>query len=311
MAISEFGLIQQYFSKPLNNDKVNQLGVGDDCALISVPDGCQLAITTDTMVEGVHFFAGADPKQLGHKLLAVNLSDLAAMGAEPVSIMLALTLPEPDEDWIKLFAEGLLGLAEQYSIDLIGGDTTSGSLTLTVQALGLVAKKQAMLRSDAKVGDLIYVTGYLGNAGLGLKVELGYHCSESENALAQFHQPMPRVKEGLEIQKYANACIDLSDGIASDLKHILEKSNVGAELDWNKIPLSKQVREYIKVTGDWQMPLAAGDDYELCFTVNPDKADLINIDCTQIGVIEANAGLRIQRLGVIEELEVSGFEHFC
>ncbi len=310
MSVSEFGIIKEYFSRQVTNTSVNHLGVGDDCALMSIPAGYELAITTDTMVEGVHFFAGADPKRLGHKLLAVNLSDLAAMGAEPVSITLALTVPEVNETWLKDFSEGLLNLAKQYSVDLIGGDTTSGSLTLTVQALGIMPKGQAMLRSTAKVGDMIFVTGCLGDAGLGLKIENGYPCSWPDKALERFHQPVPRVKEGLAIRDYATACIDLSDGIASDLKHILEKSVVGARIDWGKIPLSKEVDEYIKSTGDWQMPLSAGDDYELCFTVSPDKADLIQLDCTQVGVIEAEAGLRIQRFGVTEELVVKGFEHF-
>lgn len=310
MSVSEFGIIKQYFSRQVTNTAVNRLGVGDDCALMSIPDGYELAITTDTMVEGVHFFAGGDPKQLGYKLLAVNLSDLAAMGAEPVSVTLALTVSEVNEDWLKAFSEGLLGLANQVSVDLIGGDTTSGSLTLTVQALGLVPQGQAMLRSTAKVGDLIFVTGCLGEASLGLKIEKGYPCSSPDRALKRFHQPVPRVKEGLAIRDYATACIDLSDGIASDLKHILEKSAVGARIDWEKIPLSKEVDEYIKSTGDWQIPLSAGDDYELCFTVSPDKIDLIQSGFTQVGVIEAEAGLRIQRFGVTEELVVKGFEHF-
>ena len=310
MSISEFGLIQRYFSSQSILNPVNRLGIGDDCALMSIPSGYELAITTDTMVENVHFFAGAEPKALGHKLLAVNLSDLAAMGAEPVSVTLALTLPEVDEGWLKGFSEGFLSLAKQFSIDLIGGDTTSGPLTLTVQALGIVPQGQAIKRSAAKQGDLIFVTGSLGEAGLGLKINTGYVCDSPETALKQFYQPNPRVKEGLAIRAYANSCIDLSDGIASDLNHILEKSNVGARLDWDRLPLSKELNEYISATDDWVMPLSAGDDYQLCFTVSPDKIDCINIECTQIGVIEQNPGLRIQRGGVTENLKVKGFEHF-
>ena len=310
MSVSEFGLIQRYFSSQAISNSVNRLGIGDDCALMSIPSGYELAITTDTMVENVHFFAGTDPKALGHKLLAVNLSDLAAMGAEPVSVTLALTLPEVDEDWLKKFSEGFLNLAKQFSVDLIGGDTTSGSLTLTVQALGVVPEGHAIRRSTAKPGDLVFVTGNLGEAGLGLKINAGYECGSPETALKQFNQPNPRVKEGLAIRAYANSCIDLSDGIASDLKHILEKSDVGAWLDWDKLPLSREVDEYINVTGDWVMPLSAGDDYELCFTVSPDKVDAIDIACTQIGVIEKKPGLRIQRDGVTEDIEVKGFEHF-
>ncbi len=310
MSLSEFSLIQNYFSKQSLINPVNRLGVGDDCGLIAVPEGYELAITTDTMVEGVHFFAGTDPKLLGHKLLAVNLSDLAAMGAIPVSITLALTLPKVNESWLASFSEGLFKLAKQYSVDLIGGDTTSGPLTLTIQALGLVEKGRGLLRSAAKTGDLIFVTGALGDAGLGLKIEKGYDCSSSQRALNRFHTPEPRIIEGLAIRNYANACIDLSDGIASDLRHILDKSQVGASLDWEKLPLSDEVKEYINVTDDWELPLIAGDDYELCLTVSPDKAKLIDIKCTEVGVIESEPGLRIQRFGVIENMEMKGFEHF-
>lgn len=310
MAVSEFGLIQRFFSKQLTNTAVNSLGIGDDCALMSVPEGFKLAITIDTMVEGIHFFPNVDPEQLGHKILAVNLSDLAAMGAEPVAATLALTLPEVNEAWLKAFSSGFFALAERFSVDLIGGDTTSGPLTLTVQAHGLVPNGKAMKRSAAKVGDLIFVTGCLGDAGLGLKIETGFVCESPLNALKQFHQPIPRVNEGLEIREYANSCIDLSDGLASDLKHILEKSGVGAKLDWGNIPLSKEVKAYIDKTGDWLMPLSAGEDYELCFTVPVDKISQIQISCTQIGIVDSQAGLRIQRFGEIEKLEVKGFEHF-
>jgi len=302
MAVSEFGLIQRYFSRPLVNARVNRLGVGDDCALMSIPSGYELAVTADTMVEGVHFFAGADPKQLAHKLLAVNLSDLAAMGAEPVSVTLALTLPKVDECWLKPFSEGFFSLANRFSVDLIGGDTTSGALTLTLQALGLVPQGQAIKRSQAKTGDLIFVTGNLGEAGLGFKLEQGYSGESSEQALRRFHAPDPRVNEGLAIRSYASACIDLSDGIASDLEHITETSGVGACLYWEKLPLTQPVNDYINVTGDWSLPLSAGEDYELCFTVSPDNVSSIDIECTQVGIIEAQAGLRINRLGITEQL---------
>lgn len=310
MSVSEFGIIEKYFTRSIKNNTVNRLGIGDDCALLSVPSGYELVVTTDTMVEGVHFFSGADPKLLGHKLLAVNLSDLAAMGAEPVAVTLALTLRKVNESWLKDFSDGFLNLAGQFSVDLVGGDTTSGALVLTVQAMGLVPKGKSMLRSAAKVGDLICVTGQLGSAGLGLKVKNGYVCSSPESILKQFNQPSPRVKEGLAIRDDANACIDISDGLVSDLKHVLNLSRVGAKLDWDKIPLSKEVASYIDATGDWKMPLSAGEDYELCFTVSPEKMDSIVIQYSQVGVIEAEAGLRIQRFGETKELMGKGFEHF-
>jgi thiamine-monophosphate kinase len=311
VAISEFDLIRQYFTSRSAVNPVTRLGVGDDCALMSVPAGYELAVTVDSMVEDVHFFTGTDPEQLGRKLLAVNLSDLAAMGAEPVAVTLALTLPETDENWLKPFSRGFLHLAEQFSVDLIGGDTTKGHLTLSAQAMGIVPEGQALKRSGAKAGDLIFVTGQgLGDAGLGLKIEQGYLSDLPNEALQKFHTPEPRVAEGVRLRNYASSCIDLSDGMASDLMHILEQSAVGACLDWDKLPLSKAIKGYIEETGDWILPLTAGEDYELCFTVAPENIAAINIDCSQVGVIELQKGLRIQRLGITEELGVKGFEHF-
>lgn len=310
MSLSEFGLIERFFARqPLKNQH-NQLGIGDDCALLEIPEGYHLAVTTDTMVENVHFFSNANPYQLGHKLLAVNLSDLASMGAEPFAVTLALTLPQVDEVWLNDFSKGFLDLAQQFNVDLIGGDTTKGHLTLTVQALGLVPKDAAMKRSAAKVGDLVYVTGCLGDAGLGLKIEQGYHCTNPELALKQFHQPLPCVTQGLALRDVANACIDISDGLAADLGHILEKSAVGATIDVDALPLSEAVKTYIVETGDWQLPLTAGDDYQLCFTISPDKVAELTIECWQIGKIEAQTGLRILRAGQLETLEAKGFEHF-
>lgn len=310
MSLSEFGLIERFFAQqPLKNPH-NRLGIGDDCALLEIPAGYQLAVTTDTMVENVHFFKDANPQQLGHKLLAVNLSDLASMGAQPFAVTLALTLPNVDETWLAGFSKGFLDLAHHYNVDLIGGDTTKGHLTLTVQALGLVPKDLAMQRSAAKVGDLIYLTGCLGDAGLGLKIEQGYQCANPEQALQQFHQPLPCVAQGLALRDIANACIDISDGLAADLGHILEKSGVGATINTDALPLSVAVKNYLTETDDWRMPLTAGDDYQLCFTISPEKIADLTIECWQIGVIEATAGLRVLRSGHIETLEVQGFEHF-
>ncbi len=287
MAVSEFALIQRFFTAPALRNSLNQLGVGDDCALIQLPADSEMAVTVDTMVEGVHFFPQADPEQLGQKLLAVNLSDLAAMGATPVSATLALTLPEVNESWLQAFAKGLHQMAESYGLDLIGGDTTRGPLTLSLQLMGCLPKGQAMKRSGAQPGDLIFVTGTgLGDAGLGLKIEQGFSVAKPEQALNKFHTPEPRITEGLKIRSYASSCIDLSDGIASDLQHILDKSQVGGLLDWDKIPLSPSLQDYIQQTGDWQLPLIAGEDYELCFTISPDRLGELDISCTQVGVID-------------------------
>jgi thiamine-monophosphate kinase len=308
MAQAEFDLIRRYFAVHKPQHRFTQLGIGDDCALLNLPADYQLAVTADTMVENVHFFADVEPELLGHKLLAVNLSDLAAMGAEPFAVTLALTLPKIDHSWLQAFSQGFIQLAQQHQVDLIGGDTTSGPLTLTVQAMGAVPKGKALLRSNAKVGDLIYVTGQLGDAGLGLKIKQGYICDNPAPVLARFNQPQPRVAQGLALRDVAHACIDISDGLAADLGHILEKSAVGASLDWDKLPLSAEVQRYIRQSGDWQLPLVAGDDYELCFTA-PAQSQLPD-GCYCVGVIEAKAGLRILRDGQPQTLEVTGFEHF-
>lgn len=310
MSTAEFDLIERFFAGKKAMNSLTELGVGDDCALLTLPEGCRLAITTDTMVENVHFLSSADPYDLGYKLLAVNLSDLAAMGAEPVAVTLALTLPAVDEAWLERFSEGFFELASRYRIDLIGGDTTSGPMTLTVQAMGLVPDELALLRSGARVGDSIYVTGRFGDAGLGLKIAQGYRCKEPQSALERFNRPLPRVEQGLFLRGIARSCIDVSDGLAQDLGHILKRSGVGACLDWHALPLSGLVKEYIDATGDWTLPLRAGDDYELCFTVPADKKALLTGDFTCIGMIEDQPGLRINRSGVTELLRVAGFEHF-
>lgn len=309
-AMAEFDLIRRYFAVHPTQHPFNQLSIGDDCALLTIPPGYQLAVTTDTMVENVHFFADADPELLGHKLLAVNLSDLAAMGAEPFAVTLALTLPKVDENWLQAFALGFFELARHYQVDLIGGDTTRGPLTLTLQAMGVVPEGMALLRSGAKPGDLLYITGPIGNAGLGLKIKQGYLSHNPAPALACFNKPQPRIAEGLALRSIAGACIDISDGLAADLGHILEKSGVGAYLDWERLPLSVEVQDYINHSGDWQMPLTAGDDYELCFTAPAGFQQGLPVGCHCIGVIEAEPGLRIRRNGRLQILEEKGFEHF-
>jgi thiamine-monophosphate kinase len=310
VALTEFGLISRFFAGKRHCRSSTHLGIGDDCALLKVPEGHQLAVTTDTMVENVHFLRSMDPRQLGFKLLAVNLSDLAAMGAEPIAVSLALTMPEADAQWLSEFSAGFQALASQFGVDLIGGDTTTGPLTLTVHAMGLIPSGLALLRSGAQSGDLIFMTGNLGDAGLGLKMAQHQTKVDCQQALQRFNCPMPRVKEGIALRTVANSCIDISDGLAADLGHILELSSVGAHLDFDKIPLSAGVNQYLKETDNWTFPLCSGDDYELCFTVAPEKADLLNFACTQIGIIEPESGIRVSRNGLIETLKVKGFEHF-
>lgn len=306
--LSEFSLIDRFFKKQAQNAQI-RLGIGDDCALISIPQGYELAVTTDTMVENVHFFADVDPYALGHKLLAVNLSDLAAMAAKPIAVTLALTLPQVDEHWLGQFSAGFFALAETYGVALIGGDTTQGPLTLTLQAMGTVPSGQALTRQSARVGDLICISGLLGEAGLGLKM-LQQNAQPNDQALRRFHQPIPRVETGLALRGVATACIDISDGLASDLGHILRQSQVGACLAWDKLPLSAAVKAYITQTGDYLMPLTAGDDYELCFTVPVEKQHDIPHGCSVIGVIEQEKGLRLKKREQLEILTESGYVHF-
>ena len=311
MAKAEFDLIQRYFAchKPINAEAA--LGIGDDCALINLPHDQQLAVTTDTMVEGVHFLADVDPEALGHKLLAVNLSDLAAMGAKPFAVTLSLSLPRIDPVWLQAFSQGFMQLAQAHAVDLLGGDTTSGPLTLTVQAMGFVPPSQALLRSAARPGDLIYLSGQIGDAGLGLKIRLNQYPFEESSALQALERPQPQIATGLALRGVAGACIDISDGLAADLGHILAKSAVGARIDWDALPLSPAVMRYIDATGDWQMPLIAGDDYQLCFTVPPDQQDLVPDHCVKIGKIEFEAGLRVYKSGCLQTLHGTGYEHFA
>lgn len=317
VALTEFGLIERFFAGRGLINPCSTLGIGDDCALLRVPDDRELAVTTDTMVENVHFFPGADPGWLGHKLLAVNLSDLAGMGAQPVAATLALTLPAVDTAWLEPFSSGFMQLARKFSLDLIGGDTTSGPLVLTVQAMGLVPAGAVLRRATARTGDLIYVTGELGDAGLGLKVCQGFASDDPADALRRLHRPEPRIAAGLALRNIASACIDISDGLASDLGHILRTSGVGASIDWDRLPFSPAVTDYIARTGDWQMPLTAGDDYELCFTIPPEQEAMLaarlqdlHCSCRQIGSIEASPGLRLRKAGREVPLKGRGYEHF-
>lgn len=307
---AEFALVRRYFNKPPQNSEV-ALGIGDDCALLKVADGEELAVSTDVMVQGVHFSADCDPYQLGHKLLAVNLSDLAAMGARPIAATLAIVMPNIDHKWLEQFTRGLGGLAAKYGVDIIGGDTSRGALTLSMQVLGAVPVGAAMLRLGAKAGDLIGVTACLGDAGLGLKIQQGYSCYAPKTPLRQLHSPEPQIAAGLALRDTVSACIDLSDGIASDLRRILQPAEVGATLDWDKIPLSPAVSRYIQETGDWQLPLTAGEDYQLCFTVSVDAAKSITIPFHTIGVVDSKAGLRISKDGVTQDLKAVGYEHFA
>ena len=318
MALSEFDLIRRYFAEAGICHPETRLSIGDDCALLSCPPGMELAVTVDTLVADIHFFADVDPESLGHKALAVNLSDLAAMGALSKWCTLALTLPEVDEAWLSAFTQGFLAFAERHGVQLIGGDTTRGPLAITIQAMGLIPRGQALRRSGAKTGDLIYVSGPLGAAGLALKQRLSGQSPGAPSIAAALERPEPRLPLGERLRGLATACIDISDGLAADLGHILEASQVGARVDFERLPLSDFVRRHVEETGDYALPLTAGDDYELCFTVPPAQrmetdALLRQLDLkgSAIGEIVEAPGLRILREGVPLFLETSGHDHFA
>lgn len=269
--MDEFTLINKYFSKSKHDNSV-YLGVGDDAALVKVDASQALAICVDTLVEGVHFPINTNPEDIAYKAVAVNLSDLAAMGAEPKWITLALTMPRVDADWLKNFSEGLYACCDAYHVSLIGGDTTRGPLSVTIQAHGFVPLEKSLKRSGAKVGDRIYVSGELGSAALGLQIisnKLTAPESEQKKLITALNRPEPCVKQGLLLRDFASSCIDISDGFLADLQHILDASHVGALIDLTKIPLSTAL---LDMQQRLQAALTGGDDYQLCFTIPAEKS---------------------------------------
>lgn len=318
--MSEFDLIgrlQQLICLPESESAPGcTVGIGDDAAILETPPGQELVVCTDTLVEGVHFPRDTHPEAIGHKALAVNLSDLSAMGAQPTFFFMALTLPAEDTAWLNSFAQGMARLARQFRIQLAGGDTTRGPLSVTITALGTVEKGQALLRSGAQAGDLVVVSGAPGAAAQALSVMQEGREPEPSNRMA-LEFPQPRISLGRALAKRATSCIDLSDGLAADLGHILEQSGVGAELELDRLPeppgLEKLADEH-----RWGLQLAGGDDYELCFTFPPgrvDELDSLSASCgvalTPIGTIIERPGLElITGDGGCFELASAGFRHF-
>lgn len=317
---SEFDIIRQYFVREHARDDV-VLGIGDDAAILSIPNGQQLVQSVDTLVSGIHFPIETSPHDIAYKALAVNLSDMAAMGAEPAWFTLALTLPEDDEDWLKAFSESLFTLANKYNVQLVGGDTTNGPLCISITINGFVPEGKALTRNKAKVSDKVYVSGTLGDAALALAAWQG-DCllrEESKTYLNQrLNRPQPQVELGLRLRNYASACIDISDGLISDLKHITENSNVAAKITFENIPLSNDFKLNITDTALLlPLVLAGGDDYELCFTIPKAKQSEFdkmikekNIQVTCIGEIEAGQGVRCLLNGKEIDIQGSGYEHF-
>ncbi len=316
---SEFSLIDDYIATSTTTRPDVSIGIGDDCAILDIPSGKSLAVSMDTLVAGRHFIEGVNAVSLGHKALAVNLSDLAAMGAEPAWAMLSLTMPEADVRWIEDFMQGFLALADRFGVQLVGGDTTRGPLSITVQIHGFVDPRQMMLRNGAQAGDLIYVTGALGDAGLALRLQQAgrLDMAHHQQLLQRLDCPTPRITEGMQLASVASAAIDLSDGLVGDLGHIVQQSNCGATIELQRLPCSRAVKAAIAESSEWSLPLSSGDDYELCFTIPADKRQQLQqlaatLDCplSRIGVIEQQPGIRcINAEGAVVDVE-SGYDHF-
>ena len=317
---SEFDIIRKHFTRPAPSAV---LGIGDDCALLAPQPGMMLAVSTDMLLAGRHFFPDADPGKLGHKVLAVNLSDLAAMGADPRWATLALALPEADETWIAAFAEGFFKLAGRWKMELIGGDTTKGPLAICVTVIGEVPREFPLRRDAALVGDDIWVSGATGEAALALahlKGRVKLEGTASEACLARLHTPEPQVDLGGRLRGLARSAIDVSDGLLADLGHVLEASGVGAEISWEGLPRAKAIADCPDKALAAECLLAGGDDYELAFTAPPgNRAEIeavgtdLGVSLTRIGVTvrgEPVATLRDAR-GKLISSPHKGFDHFA
>ena len=316
--MAEFELIESIRARCTQTRDDVLLGIGDDAALLAVPSGKWLAVSTDTLVAGVHFMQDTAARDIGWKSLAVNLSDLAAMGAEPAWATLALTLPAADARWVEEFAEGFAALARQYRVALTGGDTTQGPLSITVTIHGLLPERVALTRSGARGGDGVYVTGTLGDAAAGLR-QLQSKSPGDSRLLERLQRPTPRVAQGLLLRGHATACIDVSDGLAADLGHVCAASGVGAEIDADALPASPALLAAFDAGTRRAFQLAGGDDYELCFTA-PDagSGDLLDAlarsgcAATRIGRIGNGGGVRIRdAAGNPVSLPRRGWEHFA
>ena len=324
---SEFNLINKYFTNRQNQRKDVDIALGDDCALVKSPDNVRIAISTDTMVAGTHFLPDAKPEWVAHKALASNLSDLAAMGATPAWVSMALTMPEPDESWLEPFCNAFFALADYYSVLLIGGDTTKGPLSITLTVQGFVPQDRALCRDGARIGDWIYVTGNLGESKAGLNVILNKANRDLPFAdkLEESHYlSTPRILAGQALLNLASSCIDISDGLLADLRHILKRSEVGASIDIDALPLSGELIAFCDSTEQaQQLALTSGEEYELCFTVPEAYRGMLEsalahtgTPVTCIGQIRAEGTFEVLKDGnkLSEEQQsewlLQGFDHF-
>ena len=316
--MSEFDLICRHFLKPTPGAL---LGIGDDAALLTPSVGNALAVSSDMLVAGIHFFHDADPFMLGHKVLAVNLSDMAAMGAKPRWVTLAISLPEADEAWLERFSAGFFSLAESHDVELVGGDTTRGPLNLSVTIMGEVPQGQPLLRSGAQAGEEIWVSGNLGDAALALVHMQGnaiLNDAEFSACSPALHQPQPRVELGLALRGIAKSAIDISDGLLVDMGHMLESSHVGARLNFSSLPVSDVLQGLLPQLLIRQCILSGGDDYELCFTADVVSHEEIlaigaqlGLKLTCVGRIIAGQGCVVQdETGVNIDVKGEGYDHF-
>ena len=321
--MSEQELIQKYFSRHRAACETVDVSIGDDAAIVNPPEDSRLVITTDTLNEGVHFYPDCKPQDIGHKSLAVSLSDIAAMGARPLWATLNLSLPNIDHQWLKYFSDGLYQLADAYNLKIVGGDLVKGPLSITVQVVGCLQNHQKLLRDACQEEDLIYVTGYLGDAAQGLKLikndsTLQSKFDEQNYFLERLLKPMPRLDVSSHIVEYAHSAIDISDGFLIDLQRMLSVSNKGAHINLDMIPISRAMQGVIKHIGDVKDLLVGGEDYELIFTIKPD--DQIRLEnyfsskkimVSEIGKIVTGSGISLFSNNQLSELpENFGFDHF-
>ena len=316
--MDEFTLVHRYFSTQTCRRDDVRLGIGDDAAVVTPHPGYELVVTTDVLIDGVHFPSSTPPAALGHKALAVNISDIAAMGAEPAWATLSLALPVSDERWLTEFSAGFLEFADRFGVALIGGDTVRGPLAIGVQLIGQTPAGSALRRDGARPGDRVYVTGTLGDAGLGLRECVGESSIDGDDRaylIDRLQRPLPRVDVGRALRGIASAAIDISDGLAADLGHILECSGYGADVDLARLPLSDAYR---RCDPGWDPAVSGGDDYELCFTVAPERDAALQtathelaVPITMIGAISDQPGLRLRDdSGQDYESAHDGFRHF-
>lgn len=325
--MDEFELIERYFRRPaiglgrLRGDVV--LGIGDDAALLVPAPGQQLVAALDTLVEGRHFPPGSSPRSIGHRALAVNLSDLAAMGAEPAWYLMALTMPAAVDSFLDGFAGGMLDLATTHGMALVGGDTTAGPLAVTVQASGFVPAGMALRRTGGAPGDLLYVSGSPGDAAAGLRLAMGNDSSQLDATQHQwlrdrFHFPVPRIALGRLLRGMASACIDVSDGLAADAGKLAAASGCGVRIELDRLPLSAALRAFTGEAGARQLALTGGDDYELCFTIAPGKASMLDARAVEaacgitcIGRLVAGSGVQVVSQGHPVSVNTTGYDHFA